>query len=132
MVAHMAWWHDHSVLAIESLRSGRQPYDRDDPTNATDARNERTYGEHSDDPPELRRQAFEESFVRLLAALEPITDEELFAERSLFRGRGRHGHRGRSATRSNEAIRLTWSRSTYDRNGCIKALARGSFTRSQN
>ncbi len=31
------------------------------------------------DPPELTRLAFNESFTRLLAPLEPVTDEELFA-----------------------------------------------------
>jgi hypothetical protein len=78
LLAHMAWWHDHSVLVIESLRAGRQPYDSTDPANTTDAMNERTRREHLDDPPELTRRAFNESFTRLLAALEPVTDEELF------------------------------------------------------
>jgi hypothetical protein len=79
LLAHMAWWHDHSVLVIESLRAGRQPDDGSDPESTTDAINERTYREHLDDPPELTRRAFSESFTRLLAALEPVTDEELFA-----------------------------------------------------
>lgn len=79
LVAHMAWWHDHSVLVIECLRAGRQPYDDTDPANATDAVNERTHREHLDDLPELTRRAFNESFTRLLTALEPCTDEELFA-----------------------------------------------------
>ncbi len=79
VVAHMAWWHDHSVLVIEALRAGREPHDRTDPANATDALNERIHREHLNDPPELTRRAFEESFGRLLAALEPCSDEELFA-----------------------------------------------------
>ena len=79
LVAHMASWHDHSVLVIACLRAGRQPYDGTDPANTTDAVNERTHREHLDDPPELTRRAFNESFTRLLAALEPCTDEELFA-----------------------------------------------------
>jgi hypothetical protein len=79
LLAHIAWWHDHSVGVIEALRSGRQPYDESDPANTTDAINERTRREHLDDPPELTRRAFNESFTRLLAALEPVTDEELFA-----------------------------------------------------
>jgi len=78
LVAHMAWWHDHSVLVIECLRAGRQPYDVTDSANTTDALNERTHREHLDDPPELTRRAFNESFTRLLAALEPVTEEELF------------------------------------------------------
>ena len=79
LLAHMAWWHDHSALVIGDLRAGRQPYDGTDPANTTDALNERTHREHLDDPPELTRRAFNESFIRLLAALEPVTDEELFA-----------------------------------------------------
>src|SRR6267378_6135037 len=79
LLAHMAWWHDHSVLVIEGLEAGRQPYDGSDPANTTDAINERTRREHLDDPPELTRRAFDESFTRLLAALEPVTSEELFA-----------------------------------------------------
>ena len=79
LLAHMAWWHDHTVLVIEGLRAGRQPYDGTDPANTTDAINERTRREHLDDPPELTRRAFNESFTRLLAALEPVMDEELFA-----------------------------------------------------
>ena len=79
LLAHMAWWHDHSALVIEGLRAGREPYDGSDPANSTDALNERALGEHQDDPPELTRRAFMESFARLLAALEPVTDEELFA-----------------------------------------------------
>jgi hypothetical protein len=65
---------------IEGLRAGRQPYDGTDPANTTDAFNQRTLREHLDDPPELTRRAFNESFTRLLAALEPVTDEELFAD----------------------------------------------------
>ena len=52
LLAHMAWWHDHSVLVIEGLRAGRQPYEETDPANSTDALNERTHREHADDPPE--------------------------------------------------------------------------------
>jgi len=79
LLAHMAWWHDHSALVIGSLRAGREPYDRTDATVTTDVLNERTYRQHLDDPPELTRRAFSESFSRLLAALEPCTDEDLFA-----------------------------------------------------
>ena len=80
MLVHMAWWHDHSVAVIEGLRAGREPYDGNDPANTTDAINERTHSKHLDDPPELARRAFNELLTRLLAALEPVTDEELFAD----------------------------------------------------
>jgi hypothetical protein len=68
LLAHMAWWHDHSVLVIEGLRAGRQPYDGTHAANSTDALNARTHGEHLEDPPELTRRAFKESFTWLLAA----------------------------------------------------------------
>jgi hypothetical protein len=79
LLAHMAWWHDHSARVIQGLRAGRQPYDTSDPANSTDALNERTYREHLDDPPALTRRSFSESFARLLVELEPVTDKELFA-----------------------------------------------------
>ncbi len=79
LLAHMAWWHDHSAGVIEALRSGRKPYDEGDQANTTDAINERTRRQHLDDPPQQTRRAFNESFTRLLEALEPVTDEELFA-----------------------------------------------------
>jgi len=79
LLAHMAWWHDHSVLVIDGLRMGRQPYEASDPSNTTDAINERIRHDHLDDPPELTRRALNESFTRLLVALEPVADEELFA-----------------------------------------------------
>lgn len=79
VVAHMAWWHEHSVQVIESLRAGREPYDADDPGFALDTLNERTLREHRDDPPQLVRREFNASFSRLLAALEPLRDGDLFA-----------------------------------------------------
>jgi hypothetical protein len=79
VIAHLAWWHDHSARVIDSLRAGLQPYDRADPANTTDALNERIHREHLADPPDRTRRAFSASFERLLAALEPCTDEELLA-----------------------------------------------------
>jgi hypothetical protein len=78
VLAHLAWWHDHSRLVIESLRAGRQPYDETDPANTTDAVNERVHREHLDDRPDVTRVAFDQSFERLLAAIEPLTDNDLF------------------------------------------------------
>jgi hypothetical protein len=78
IIAHMAWWHDHSVQVIEGLRAGRQPYDETDPANTTDTLNERVHREHLDDPPEVTRVAFNQSFDRLLAAIKPLTDNDLF------------------------------------------------------
>jgi hypothetical protein len=80
LLAHMTWWHDHSARVIQTLRAGREPYEANDPANATDAVNSRIHREHLRDPPELARRAFTESFHRLLAALEPLTDDDLFAD----------------------------------------------------
>ena len=44
-----------SVLVIEGLRAGRQPYDATDPANTTDAFNERVHREHLDDRPDATR-----------------------------------------------------------------------------
>ena len=78
LLAHLACWHDHSVLVIESLRAGRPPYDRADPANRTDAFNDRFHREHVDDPPGLERRELKSSFDRLLAALGSMTDADLF------------------------------------------------------
>ena len=80
VVAHMAWWHDNSALVVEALRAGREPYDRGDPRNATDALNERTRAEHVSDSPAETRRALSESFTRLLEAVRPLSDAELFAD----------------------------------------------------
>jgi hypothetical protein len=77
VLAHLAWWHDHSVLVIESLRAGRQPYDETDPANTTDAFNARAHREHLDDHPNATRVEFNQSFERLLAAIKPLTDDDL-------------------------------------------------------
>jgi hypothetical protein len=79
LLAHLASWHDHSVLVIEGLRGGRQPYDSTDPANATDAWNERVHREHLDDPAHATRDAFQRSFDRLLVALGTMTEADLFA-----------------------------------------------------
>lgn len=79
LLTHIAWWHDHSARVTDALRAGRQPYDRDDAANSTDAINERILRDHREDPPQVARREFDESFARLMAALEPLDDDELFA-----------------------------------------------------
>jgi hypothetical protein len=66
------------VIVIEGLRAGRQPYDGTDPANTTDVLNERVHREHLDDRPDVTRVAFNQSFERLLAAIKPLTDDDLF------------------------------------------------------
>ena len=78
VLAHLAAWHDHSATVIDALRAGRKPYDETDPANSTDAVNERIHDEHAGDPPARTRVAFQQSFDRLLAALGPLSDDDLF------------------------------------------------------
>jgi len=78
VLVHLAWWHGHSVLVIDGLRAGRQPYDETDSANTTDGFNERVHREHLDDPPYVTRAAFKQSLERLLAAIKPLTDDDLF------------------------------------------------------
>ena len=79
LLAHMAWWHEHSALVIEHLRTGLEPYDRNDPAFELDVLNERTRLEHLDDPPEVTRRAFGETLATLLEAIGLLSDDELFA-----------------------------------------------------
>ena len=78
VLAHLAWWHDHSLLVIESLRAGRQPYDTTDPANSTDSFNERAHREHSHEHSDVTRAAFDQSFERLVAAIMLLSDDDLF------------------------------------------------------
>lgn len=78
LLAHMAWWQDHSARLVEDLIANRDPDDSAHPGTTTDEINEYVFREHSDDTPEATRVAFAESFQRLLAAMEPLTDDDLF------------------------------------------------------
>jgi hypothetical protein len=78
VLAHLAWWQDHSAQVIEDLRAGATSVDETDPTITTDDINERVHREHLDDSPHVTRVAFTRSFERLLVAITPLTDDELF------------------------------------------------------
>jgi hypothetical protein len=78
VLAHLAWWQEHSAKLTEDFRAGRQPDDKTHPGSTTDEINEYVYREHIDDSPELARIAFSQTFQRLLAAIESLTDDELF------------------------------------------------------
>jgi hypothetical protein len=79
VLAHLAWWQDHSAQVTEALRAGRLPDDDDNPSSTTDDINERVYREHLDDPANVTRVAFTQSFERLLAAITPLNEDELFS-----------------------------------------------------
>ena len=81
LLVHMAWWHDHSVRVIEGLErppSRTTPtIPRTAPTRSTSGRTESTWTIHRN----LRGGcSTSHSLSRLLAALEPVTDDELFID----------------------------------------------------
>jgi hypothetical protein len=78
VLAHLAWRQDHSARLTADLSSKRRPDDMTHPGTTTDEINEQVYRQHLNDTPEVTRAAFAQSFQRLLAALEPLTDDDLF------------------------------------------------------
>jgi len=78
VLAHLAWWQDHSARLIEDFSSNRQPDHETHPGTTTDEINEHVHHQHLNDAPDVTRVAFAESFQRLLAALEPVADDDLF------------------------------------------------------
>ena len=79
VLAHISWWHDHSARLTEDFRAGREPDRTTHPEGTTDEINEYVLREHVDDSPHEVRAALAQTFQRLLAALEPLTDDELFS-----------------------------------------------------
>jgi hypothetical protein len=79
VLAHVAWWNDHSVRVAEGLRAGGEPYTRDVPWNPDDW-NARVLAENRDRAPADVRRSEAEAFARLVAAVEAASEEELFEE----------------------------------------------------
>jgi len=78
VLAHLAWWQDHPARLLEDLTANRQPEDDTHPGSTTDEINEYVFREHNEDSPEVVRHAFTQTFQRLLTAIEPLTDDDLF------------------------------------------------------
>lgn len=78
VLAHVAWWQDHSAQLTEDAHANRVPDDETHPGSTTDEINEYVFRAHVDDTPGEVRAAFTQSFERLLAAIEPLTDADLF------------------------------------------------------
>jgi hypothetical protein len=78
VLAHLAWWQEHSARLTEGLHTGREPDDETHPATTTDEINEYVFREHVNDTPEMTRAAFRQSFQRLVAAIEPLADDDLF------------------------------------------------------
>ena len=80
VLAHLEWWTTHSVNVLEGVRSGVDPYPGGDEPWDADAWNARILAENQDRSADDVRRGEAESFVRLVAAVEGTTDEELFGE----------------------------------------------------
>jgi hypothetical protein len=78
VLAHLAWWQDRSARLTEDFHARRQP-DKTHPGSTTDEINEYVFHEHKDDSPEVTRDAFRQTFQRLVAAIEPLSDDDLFS-----------------------------------------------------
>jgi len=77
VVAHVAWWSDHSARVIEALRAGREPYAREEQPGI-DELNARILDDHRGDTPDAVRRSEADAFSRLVAAVEAASDEDLF------------------------------------------------------
>jgi hypothetical protein len=77
VLAHLAWWTDHSARVIEALLAGRDPYDRSGPWDI-DAHNARVYEEHRDRPAGEVRRWEGETYRQVVAAVGQASDEDLF------------------------------------------------------
>jgi hypothetical protein len=78
VVAHLAWWQDHSARVLEDICASREPDPTTHPGSTTDDVNDYVYRTHIDDTPEMTRVALTHTFQRLLGAIEPLTDDDLF------------------------------------------------------
>jgi hypothetical protein len=78
VLAHLAWWQEHSAQLTEDVHAGREPNHETHPGNTTDEINDYVFREHAEDSTEMTRVAFRQTFQRLLAAIEPLTDDDLF------------------------------------------------------
>jgi hypothetical protein len=79
VLAHLAWWQYHSARLLEDFRAERQPEFDTHPGTTTDEINDHVFRAHLDDSPDATRLAFAQTFERLLAAIDPLTDDELFS-----------------------------------------------------
>ncbi len=78
VLAHIAWWQDHSARLTEDYHAGREPDEMTHPAGTTDEINESVYREHNDDSPALTRDSLVQTFNRLVDAIEPLSDDDLF------------------------------------------------------
>jgi len=80
ILAHIEWWHRHSVDVLAGVRSGVDPYPGGDEPWDPDAWNARILAENRARAADDVRRGEADSFARLIAAVEGATDDELFAQ----------------------------------------------------
>lgn len=78
VLAHLAWWQEHSARLSEDVGANGQPDDNTHPGNTTDEINDFVFHEHAHDSPTVTREAFTRTFQRLRKAIEALTDDDLF------------------------------------------------------
>lgn len=77
VLAHIAWWSDHSARVAEGLLAGREPYDRSGPFDL-DAHNARVLAEGRTRSLADVRAAEADAFRRVAAAIEAASEADLF------------------------------------------------------
>jgi hypothetical protein len=80
VVAHLAWWHDHSSHVIEGARTGVDPYPGGDEPWDLDAHNAELLAANRDRPAADVRAAEAASYAKLVGLVEGATEGELFRE----------------------------------------------------
>jgi hypothetical protein len=77
VLAHIAWWSDHSATIVEALLAGEEPYDRGGPFDL-DAHNAKILADNRDRPAADVRRGESDAYRRLVAAVEAASDKDLF------------------------------------------------------
>ncbi len=80
VLAHIEWWHRHSIDVLAGVRSGVDPYPGGNEPWDPDAWNAQILADNRDRGADDVRRGEADSFASLVAAVEEATDEELFAE----------------------------------------------------
>ena len=78
VLAHIEWWHRHSMAVLAGVQSGVDPYpDSGEPWDV-DVQNAQVLADNRDRPGADVREGEEASFKALVAAVEAAPDEALF------------------------------------------------------
>jgi len=78
VLAHVAWWSEHSAGIVEALLAGREPYVRDGSPFDIDVHNARVLAESRARSLEEVRQGEADAYRRVVAAVEAAGEADLF------------------------------------------------------